>query len=124
MLADLVADNPFYVLGLKPDCAPREVEREGQKLLSMLAVGMREALKYPTPVGERERTHEKVRHAMAELRDPAKRLVHEVLARLPPVGPPHGPQVESEEALRWERAQVAFGLGTRRRADEKPEKKT
>ena len=116
MLDRLVAENPFYVLGLRPDCAPREVEREGQRLLGMLALGLKESKHYPTPVGERPRTAELVRHAMAELRDPAKRLVHEVLARLPPVGPPHGPAAPEEEALRWPRAPVAFGLGPRRKA--------
>jgi hypothetical protein len=114
MLDELVADNPFYVLGLKHDCAPREVEREGQRLLSMLALELKESLTYPTPVGERKRTPEKVRMAMAELRDPAKRLVHEVLARLPPVGPPHGPEPSHEEVPGWSRAQVVLGLGPKR----------
>jgi len=114
MLDELVADNPFYVLGLKHDCAPRDIEREGQRLLSMLALELKESLTYPTPVGERKRTSEKVRAAMAELRDPAKRLVHEVLAKLPPVGPPHGPEPTAEDVPTWPRAQVAFGLGPKR----------
>jgi hypothetical protein len=120
MLDRLVAENPFYVLGLRPDCAPREVEREGQRLLSMLALGLKESKRYPTPVGERERTEELVRHAMAELRDPAKRLVHEVLARLPPVGPPHGAASAEQEELTWPRAPVAFGVGPKRKAEKKP----
>jgi hypothetical protein len=114
MLDELIADNPFYVLGLKHDCPPRDVEREGQRLLSMIALELKESLRYTTPVGERPRDADKVRLAMAELRDPAKRLVHEVLAKLPPVGPPHGPEPSHEEVPGWERAQVAFGLGPKR----------
>lgn len=114
MLDELIADNPFYVLGLRHDCAPRDVEREGQRLLSMIALNLKESLHYPTPVGDRPRDAEKVRHAMAELRDPAKRLVHEVLAKLPPVGPPHGPEPSHDEVPGWPRAPVAFGLGPKR----------
>jgi hypothetical protein len=38
---DRFADNPFYVLGLRPDCARVDVEREGQKLLGMLGLGLK-----------------------------------------------------------------------------------
>ena len=78
------ADNPFYVLGLRPNCTRAELEREGQKLLAMLELGMSRADSYATPVGERARTADKVRRAMAELRDPERRLGHELWARLPP----------------------------------------
>ena len=116
MLDELIADNPFYVLGLRPDCAAREVEREGQRLLAMIAVGLAESLRYDTPVGERARSDQKVRAAMAELRDPSRRLVHELFARLPPAGPPHGPEPTDDDAMAWEGAAFAWGLGPKRKA--------
>lgn len=76
-----IADNPFYVLGLGPDCSRAEIEREGQKLLGMLELGLSGARHYHTPLGQHERTSDKVRHAMAELRDPERRLGHELWAR-------------------------------------------
>jgi hypothetical protein len=79
-----ILENPFYVLGLKTNCLPIEVEREGQKLLAMLELKLESASRYPTPVGASDRSPEKVRHAMAELRDPAKRLAAEVWAMLDP----------------------------------------
>ena len=79
-----IADNPFYVLGLTPDCSRLELEREGQKLLGMLEIGLSAARHYWTPLGEMERTSHKVREAMAELRDPERRLRHELWARLAP----------------------------------------
>ncbi len=87
---DRFADNPFYVLGLRPDCARIDVEREGQKLLGMLELGLKAAKTYLTPVGPRARTEAKVRAAMAELRDPERRLRHEFWASLPP--PPAPPK--------------------------------
>lgn len=79
-----IIDNPFYVLGLSPACSRAEVEREGQKLLGMLEVGLSAARTYATPLGARERTADKVREAMAELRDPERRLRHELWAHLSP----------------------------------------
>lgn len=78
-----LADNPFYVLGLRPAATAVEVEREGQKILGMLELNLAGARSYRTPVGQQERDAEKIRHAMSELRDPARRLVHELWARLP-----------------------------------------
>src|SRR5579862_4587228 len=79
-----IRDNPFYVLGVKPDAPRVEIEREGQKLLGMLELGLTSAASYATPVGPGERTADKVRRAMAELRDPERRLGHELWARLDP----------------------------------------
>lgn len=79
-----IADNPFYVLALAPDCSRIEIEREGQKLMGMLEVGLSAAKHYWTPLGQMERTTHKVREAMAELRDPERRLRHELWARLAP----------------------------------------
>lgn len=69
--------NPFLVLELAPKAGRSELERQGAKLLAMLAAGLAEAGTYETPFGLRERTAEMVREALAELRDPARRLVHE-----------------------------------------------
>ncbi len=79
-----IAANPFFVLGLRPDCGRADVEREGQKLLAMLEVGLSPARTYPSPLGVHERSAERVREAMAELRDPERRLIHELWATLPP----------------------------------------
>lgn len=78
-----IADNPFYVLELAPDCARADVEREGQKLLGMLELHLAQAATYPTPMGPQRRTPEKVRQAMADLRDPQRRLMFEVWASIP-----------------------------------------
>jgi hypothetical protein len=79
-----IRDNPFYVLGLKPSATRAEVEREGQKLLGMIELKLQSAATYATPVGPGERTADKVRRATAELRDPERRLEHELWARLDP----------------------------------------
>jgi len=81
-----IAGNPFHILGLAPDCSRAEIEREGQKLLGMLELGLSAARTYETPLGIFERTPESVREAMAELRDPDRRLGHELWARSRPGG--------------------------------------
>ena len=50
-LLERVAGNPFYVLGLRTDCSRQELEREGQRLLGMLALGLKEAATYASPLG-------------------------------------------------------------------------
>jgi hypothetical protein len=109
-----IRDNPFYVLGLRPDATRAEVEREGQKLLGMLELSLASAGRYPTPVGSGERTTDKVRRAMAELRDPERRLEHELWARLdpatalPPVAAVEAkPKRTAEEP--WQGALAALG---------------
>lgn len=96
----MIEDNPFFVLGLSTEASRIEVEREGQKLLGMIELGFADALTYATPVGARPRDAEKVRAALATLRDPARRLVAELWARhAPPVSlqaPPPPPEVVSE----------------------------
>ena len=69
-------ENPFLVLALPADAGAADTERQGEKLLAMLAAGLEEAGRYGTPFGERERTPELVRAALAELRDPGRRLRH------------------------------------------------
>jgi hypothetical protein len=80
LLRERVA-NPFFVLEVAPATAIAEIERQGQRLLAELAVGLESARRYATPLGARERTPELVRSAIAELRDPARRLGHEWWAR-------------------------------------------
>lgn len=102
-------ENAFHVLGLPTTCTRMEVEREGQKLLGMLELGLSEARQYATPMGPMPRTQETVRAAMAALRDPATRLLHELWAQLPPgtapkdVGQAAGvaPWPEALERLGW-----------------------
>jgi hypothetical protein len=95
-----LADNPFYVLGLRPAASRIDVEREGTKLLGMLELGLKTAATYMTPLGPQPRTADKVRTAMAELRSPDKRLLHEFWAALPPAEeppkPPPPPRSEHE----------------------------
>ena len=69
--------NPFLVLELAPEAGRSELERQGAKLLAMLAAGLATAATYATPLGPRERTADLVREALSELRDPARRLIHE-----------------------------------------------
>lgn len=73
--------NPFFVLELPAGATREQAERQGAKLLAMLAAGMAGAATYPTPLGLRERTDEMVRAALAELRDTDRRLIHEWWAR-------------------------------------------
>jgi hypothetical protein len=79
--------NPFLVLELDPGAGRPELERQGAKLLALLAAGVAGAERYPTPLGPRERTADLVRAALAELRDPTRRLLHEWWARGLGVGP-------------------------------------
>lgn len=76
-------ENPFFVLGVAPETSRVEVERAGQRLLAELAISRAAALHYDSPLGPMPRTAELVREALAELRDPARRLVHEVWAQEP-----------------------------------------
>ena len=78
---DRFADNPFFVLGVSTEETRAEIEREGTKLLGMLELGLRSAATYETPQGPRRRTQEAVRAALAELRIPERRLLHELWAK-------------------------------------------
>ena len=119
-----IRDNPFYVLGLRPHAARVEIERQGAKLLGMLELKLKGAMVYPTPVGPSERTADKVRQAMAELRDPERRLEHELWARLEPEGAPEpdpspdagaadGPPLKADAP--WFEALTALGWSGRER---------
>jgi hypothetical protein len=118
-------ENPFYVLGLRPECSRAEMEREGQKLLAMLELSIEAARTYRTPLGPMPRTADRVRQAMAELRDPQKRLVHELWAQLPAEPEAAAPDEEPADDGRagggagaelgpWPEAREALGFGARR----------
>lgn len=124
-----LADNPFFVLGLAPDAAPRDIEREAQKLLGMLELGLAEAATYATPFGPRPRTPERVRAAAAVLRDPRRRLVAELwaavgtsgdaaVAAAPDGGDGEGGAPEADGDARWPGALAEAGWGPRRRPAE------
>ena len=110
---DKIRENPFYILCLRPEATRAEIEREGQKLLGMLELGLSSAARYTTPVGTAERSADGVRRAMAELRDPERRLLHELWARLPPVAA--APAELADETPRpkadapWKGAMAALG---------------
>ena len=77
-------DNPFYVLGLRPGASRADIEQQGQKILGMLELGLDGAARYATPFGVAERTADRVRRALAELRDPDRRVRRELWALLAP----------------------------------------
>jgi hypothetical protein len=101
-----LAGNPFYVLELRPDCSRAEIEREGQKLLGMLELELAAARTYRSPIGEHRRTPELVREAMAELRDPNRRLIHELWATLDPTAAQPAPSDPIPAADASERANL------------------
>ena len=105
-----IAENPFYVLGVPPEATRAEIEAEGQKLLGMLELGLAGAARYRSPLGESPRSAEDVRRALAELRDPQRRLEHELWARLPArataTAPPAEPPVRR---LAGARGRLGFG---------------
>ena len=105
-------DNPFYVLELAPDCSRAEVERAGQKLLAMLELDLGGARDYATPMGRATRDAAKVREAMAELRDPQRRLFHELWVVTKPW--PNAPlaHVESTHDAGFDAARSALGWGS------------
>ena len=111
-LFERIAENPFYVLGVATTATRTDLEREGNKLLSMLQLELKESKTYRSPVGEHPRTAEAVRAAMAELRDPKRRLVHELLASLPVSVSVPKPAPKTE--VKWPRAPVVFGYGPER----------
>jgi hypothetical protein len=109
-LVERLAENAFAVLAVPREASRPDIERQGQKWLSMLALGLKEAGHYQTPFGARARTEALVREAMSLLRDPHRRLLEELLAALPPevvIDAARGAKV-------WPEALVAVGLGRAR----------
>jgi hypothetical protein len=105
-----LAENPFFVLELPPTATRAEIERTGQRLLAELSLERESSRAYRTPVGRMERTPDAVRTAVAELRDPARRLEHEVWAAVPLRD---APDDDPEEIFPWSNAESVFGLKAR-----------
>jgi hypothetical protein len=72
--------NPFFVLEVDPQASRAEVERAGQRVLGLLAVGSVVIERYQTPFGPALRDADAVRQALAALRDPQERVFHELWA--------------------------------------------
>jgi len=98
--------NPFFVLEVSPRAARVEVERAGQRLLGLLAVGSAGVERYETPFGPATRDADVVRQALAALRDPNERLISELLAE---VAIRAAPQRGDNRASGWEAAMRAIG---------------
>jgi curved DNA-binding protein CbpA len=98
--------NPFFVLEVPTDATPTEVERAGQRLLALLALGSAAAGTYPTPLGPATRDADQVRQALAALRDPEQRVFHELWAN---VAPADGPASVHTNAGPWEEAEHVLG---------------
>lgn len=100
-----VTANPFFVLGLTPSASRVEVERAGQRLLALLGVKSAAAAHYRTPLGEFARDEDKVRTALAQLREPEQRVLWELWAE---VSAERVPRVnvypEAHRLLGWRRA--------------------
>jgi hypothetical protein len=73
--------NPFFLLEVAPGASRAEIERQGAKLLALLAAGVEGAERCQTPLGPLTRDADSVRAALGALRDPARRLAHEWWAR-------------------------------------------
>jgi hypothetical protein len=99
-------NNPFFVLGINVDASQAEVERAGQRLLGLLAVGSVGVERYATPLGPATRDADKVRQALAALRDPNERVLHELWADISKqADTAHG----REPTEGWEAANAAVG---------------
>src|SRR5664279_2467189 len=82
---DLLApwrNNPFFILEVSTEASRAEVERAGQKLLGLLALGSAGAGHCHTPLGPATRDADGVRQALAALRDPNERVLHELWASI------------------------------------------
>jgi hypothetical protein len=98
--------NPFFVLAAGPEASRSEIERAGQRLLGLLAVGSASAGRYDTPLGPATRDADGVRQALATLRDPHQRVVHELLAD---IAQNDGSSRSKNRADPWTAAERALG---------------
>jgi hypothetical protein len=107
--SDPLADwrsNPFFVLEVSTEASRSEVERAGQKLLALLAVGRTAAEHYQSPLGPATRDADKVRQALAALRNPNERVLHELWAN---IAPSFAQERGKNAVERWEAAPSAIG---------------
>jgi hypothetical protein len=96
-----IVENPYFVLALPWDAPRSAIEREAQKWLGMLQLSFAEAMHYSTPLGLHVRTADLVRTAVAQLRDPASKVMAQMWAVhsgdmsaatvQPPLAPPDMP---------------------------------
>jgi hypothetical protein len=108
-MIDPLADwrsNPFFILDVSTQASRTEVERAGQKLLGLLALSAAGADRYDTPFGTATRDADAVRRALATLRDPHERVIHELLAH---VATEVGDRAEAPAAEAWKDATRAIG---------------
>ena len=108
-MIDPLADwrgNPFFVLEVPTQASRTEVERAGQKLLGLLALGAAGADRYDTPFGPGTRDADAVRRALATLRDPIERVIQELWAN---VARGAGGKATASAAEPWEEAARAIG---------------
>jgi hypothetical protein len=104
-------ENPFFILGLPHDAPQGDIEREGRKLLGQLELGVASAKTYATPLGPQERTPDRVRDALAALRDSSKRLTAEIWAKaMPRPGHTAAASAAPEEGALWPEAFQSAGL--------------
>jgi hypothetical protein len=115
-MTDPLADwrsNPFFVLDVSLQASRTEVERAGQKLLGLLALGAAGADRYDTPFGPATRDADAVRRALATLRDPNERVIQELWAQVAtgvdgkPDTPAAGAWEEAAHAIGWKAAWAA-----------------
>jgi hypothetical protein len=96
--------NPFFVLEVSPRASRAEVERAGQKLIGLLALGSAGAGRYDTPFGPASRDADTVRQAVAALRDPVERVIHELWADVS-----RAPEPSENSRAAWTAAERAIG---------------
>jgi hypothetical protein len=98
--------NPFFLLEVSTRASRTEVERAGQRLIGLLAVGSASAARYDTPLGPAIRDADAVRQALATLRDPNERAIQELWAE---VAPSRNETWTAPAAQPWETARRALG---------------
>jgi hypothetical protein len=77
-----VTGNAFLVLEQPTSASPQDIESATQRLLTALERGLPAAQRYSTPVGPRLRDAGTVEEAAETLRDPDRRVVHELWAEV------------------------------------------
>lgn len=95
--------NPFFVLELRSDATRIEVERAGQRLLSMFNIGSVGVAEYVTPFGSAMRDADMVRQALSQLRDADQRVTYELWANFST----HNSPIEIFESTSARNEQVA-----------------
>ena len=98
--------NPFFVLEVPTQASRAEIERAGQKLLALLALGSVNAENYETPLGAGRRDADDVRQALATLREPAARVLNELWAN---IAPTYDDQPAGHAARAWEGCERLLG---------------